>query len=112
MAIGSRDFRSPSRFALLQPVLQTLKPDERHSLMRRGHFYIWLFVVMLYLSSDLYSQSPSLFMSEEDFAARQQVAEREPWAKASLAALIKEADDFPRSYNQRFGLTDAAPPPE
>lgn len=80
--------------------------------MRRGYFYIWLFFVILYLSSNLYSQSPSLFMSEEDFAARQQVAEREPWAKASLTALIKEADDFPRSYNQRFGLTDAAPPSE
>lgn len=59
-----------------------------------------------------HSQSPSLFMSEKDFKIRQQIAEREPWAKASLAALIKEADDFPRSYNQRFGLADDAPPPE
>jgi len=25
---------------------------------------------------------------------------------------LKEADDFPRSYEQRFGLADAAPPPE
>ena len=70
---------------------------------------------MLFLLHSLgyiHGQSPSLFMSEEDFAARRQVADRELWARLSLAALIKEADDFPRSYNQRFGLTDAAPPPE
>jgi hypothetical protein len=60
----------------------------------------------------LYCQSPSLFMSEEDFRTRQQMAQREPWAKLDLASLIKEANDFPDSYNRRFGLHDAAPPPE
>ena len=68
--------------------------------------------LLLHAFGSMDCQSPSLFLSEQDFAARLQVAEREPWAKASLAALIKEADEFPRSYNQRFGLTDAAPPPE
>jgi oligo-alginate lyase len=60
----------------------------------------------------VYGQSPSLFLSQEDFKSRKQLAGREPWAKQSLDALITEADSFPRSYMQRFGLADAAPPPE
>jgi hypothetical protein len=80
--------------------------------MRSWYRFICVTFFLLHAFSCIRGQSPSLFMSDEDFTARQQVAEREPWARASLAALIKEADDFPRPYNQRFGLTEAAPPPE
>lgn len=77
---------------------------------------LWSFVGLLFLlncaSCHLIAQGPSLFMTEGDFTARRQLAEREPWANKSLDLLLKEADDFPRSYMQRFGLTDAAPPPE
>lgn len=59
-----------------------------------------------------YGQEPNLFMTRKDFANRLLLAQREPWAQQSLAALIKEADDFPRSYTDRFGLADAVPPPE
>jgi hypothetical protein len=58
------------------------------------------------------AQQPSLFLSQDDFKARLQLAQREPWAKASYDALLKEADDFPRSYITRFGTPDAAPPSE
>ena len=80
--------------------------------MRSWYYPICVTFLLLHAFGYIHGQSPSLFMSEEDFKVRQQVAEREPWAKASLAALIKEADDFPSSYNRRFGLTDAAPPAE
>ncbi|MBN9614087.1 MAG: hypothetical protein BGO25_00220 [Acidobacteriales bacterium 59-55] len=77
---------------------------------------LWSFVGLLFLlhcgACRLMAQGPSLFMTEGDFNARRQLAQREPWAKKSLDLLLKEADDFPRSYMQRFGLTDAAPPPE
>ncbi|NUQ29451.1 MAG: alginate lyase family protein [Acidobacteriaceae bacterium] len=59
-----------------------------------------------------HGQSPSLFLSEEDFKARQQLAQHETWAHDSLRALIQEADDFPHAYKTRFGVADAAPPPE
>ncbi|HZY63141.1 MAG TPA: alginate lyase family protein [Edaphobacter sp.] len=76
----------------------------------------WGFASLLLLfpcwSAQLIAQGPSLFMTQADFSARKQVAEREPWAKKSLSALLKEADDFPRSYTQRFGLTNTDPPPE
>jgi hypothetical protein len=67
---------------------------------------------LVYACGFVHGQSPSLFMSQADFKAREQLAEREPWAQQSLAALIKEADDFPLSYQKKFGLSDAAPPPE
>jgi len=41
-----------------------------------------------------------------------QIAQRQPWAKRSLEALVKEADDFPRAYDQRFGVNDGAAPLE
>ena len=79
--------------------------------MRKHSPLVWLLLVPL-ISSVLHAQNPSLFMSDADFAARKQVAEREVWAGKSLALLRKEADDFPRSYMQRFGLTNSAPPPQ
>lgn len=57
-------------------------------------------------------QRPSLFMNEDDFAARLQIAQHETWAKRNLDKLIQSADQFPNSYAQRFGLNDAEPPPK
>jgi hypothetical protein len=58
------------------------------------------------------ANAQSLFLSPADIAARKQLAEQQPWAKASLNLLLKEADDFPASYIKRFGTSDSAPPPE
>jgi hypothetical protein len=58
------------------------------------------------------AQAQSLFLSQSDIDARKQLAQQQPWAKASLDLLLKEADDFPASYIRRFGTPDAAPPPE
>lgn len=58
------------------------------------------------------AQDPSLFLSKADFQTRLQLAQREPWAKQSLTTLLQEADSFPGTYMARFGLHDAAPPPE
>lgn len=58
------------------------------------------------------AQSPSLFVTEQEFAARRDVAKREPWAKRDLAALLQEADAFPQSYESRFGLKSVELPPE
>jgi hypothetical protein len=69
-----------------------------------------LFLVNIPLVAN--AQGPSLFMGQEDFTARLQLAQREPWAKQSLDALIQRADQFPQSYTERFGLSEAVPPPE
>jgi hypothetical protein len=58
------------------------------------------------------AQAPSLFLSPADFKARMQLARQQPWAKASLDLLLREADNFPKSYTARFGTPDATPPPE
>ena len=84
----------------------------RESRMRTVRSLIVTMFLLLQAGARLHGQEPSLFMAEEDFKARKGLTEREPWAKQSFAALLKEADDFPRSYTARFGLKDAAPPPE
>jgi hypothetical protein len=58
------------------------------------------------------AQQPSLFLSSADFKVRTLLAQQQPWAKASLDFLLKEADSFPKSYTTRFGTADAAPPAE
>lgn len=62
--------------------------------------------------ADACAQDPSLFLSNQDFRDRVELARREPWARQDLDTLLKEPHDFPGSYQRRFGLTDAAPPPE
>ncbi len=56
------------------------------------------------------SQDPHLFLSLQDLEARKALTEREPWAKAAFAALLKEADAYPQDYLTRFGLTKVAAP--
>ena len=58
------------------------------------------------------AQSPSLFLTSKDFGERAEIAKREPWAKASLQQLIREANDFPVSYKKRFGLDSVELPPQ
>jgi hypothetical protein len=56
------------------------------------------------------SLDPHLFLSLQDFAVRKALVEREPWAKAALAAIIKEADGYPQDYLNKFGLTKVEAP--
>jgi hypothetical protein len=56
------------------------------------------------------SLDPHLFLTLQDFEARKAIAQREPWAKAALAAVLKEADGYPQDYLVKFGLTKVAAP--
>lgn len=69
-------------------------------------------LVAFLLCASPITQAQSLFLTQSDIAARKQLAQQQLWAKASLDLLLKEADDFPTSYEKRFGTPDAAPPPE
>lgn len=75
-------------------------------------FYIVLFVLSLAPWTQAQAQAPSLFLTLQDFHDRARVAKTEPWARASLQKLIREADAFPESYEKRFGLTSVELPPE
>ncbi len=55
-------------------------------------------------------REPHLFLTLQDFEARKAIAQREPWAKAALAAVLKEADGYPQDYLDKFGLTKVAAP--
>jgi oligo-alginate lyase len=56
------------------------------------------------------SLDPHLFLTLQDFEARKAIAQHEPWAKAALAAVLKEADGYPQSYLDKFGLTKVVAP--
>jgi hypothetical protein len=56
------------------------------------------------------SLDPHLLLTLQDFEARKAIAEREPWAKAALAAVLKEADGYPQDYLNKFGLTKVVAP--
>jgi hypothetical protein len=56
------------------------------------------------------SLNPHLFLTLQDFETRKAMAEREPWAKAALAAVLKEADGYPQDYLNKFGLTKVDAP--
>jgi hypothetical protein len=58
------------------------------------------------------AQAPSLFLTLQEFQNRTAIAQHEPWAKASLEQLIREANAFPESYEKRFGLQSVELPPE
>ena len=51
-------------------------------------------------------------MTLNDFHERAEIAQREPWARADLTSLIQDADQFPASYEKRFGLTSVNLPPK
>ena len=56
------------------------------------------------------SLDPHLFLTLKDFEARKAIAQHEPWAKAALAAVLKEADGYPQAYLKEFGLTKVEAP--
>jgi hypothetical protein len=56
------------------------------------------------------SLDPHLFLTLKDFEARKAIAQREPWAKAALAGVLKEADGYPQDYLNEFGLTKVEAP--
>jgi oligo-alginate lyase len=56
------------------------------------------------------SLNPHLFLTLQDFEARKVIVQHEPWAKAALAAVLKEADGYPQNYLDKFGLTKVAAP--
>jgi hypothetical protein len=80
--------------------------------MRRCSLFPVVSLLLLGTSLLAGAQQPSLFLSPADFKARAQLAQQQPWAKASLDLLLKEADSFPKSYTTRFGTSNATPPPE
>jgi oligo-alginate lyase len=75
-------------------------------------FRIVLTFVLAVSSLTMYGQVPSLMMTNKDFEVREELAKREPWAAAILETLIHDADEFPSSYEERFGLTSVELPPE
>jgi hypothetical protein len=56
------------------------------------------------------SLDPHLFLTLKDFEARKEIVQREQWAKAALAAVLKEADGYPQDYLKEFGLTKVEAP--
>jgi hypothetical protein len=56
------------------------------------------------------SLDPHLLLTLQDFAARKALAQREPWAHAALAALLKEADGYPHDYLTTFGFRKVEAP--
>ena len=56
------------------------------------------------------SLDPHLFLTLQDFETRKAIVQREPWAKAALTAIVREADGYPKDYLNRFGLTKVAAP--
>ena len=56
------------------------------------------------------SLDPHLFLTLQDFEARKAIVQREPWAKAALAAVLKEADGYPQDYLKQFGWTKVEAP--
>jgi hypothetical protein len=68
--------------------------------------------LLMFLGLRAHAQDPSLFLTIHDFKDRAEIANREAWAGADLAELIREASAFPKSYEERFGLSAVELPPE
>jgi hypothetical protein len=56
------------------------------------------------------SLDPHFVLTLKDFEARKTIVHREPWAKAALTAVLKEADGYPQDYLKEFGLTKIEAP--
>jgi hypothetical protein len=48
--------------------------------------------------------APHLLLGVEDFTRLNELAKAQPWAAAAKANLLKEADSFPRSYEEMYGV--------
>ncbi len=73
---------------------------------------LFLLAVLPCAGTRLLAQQPALFLSNRELAERNALAQREDWAGAQRVALLAEADQFPASYEQRFGLKGPELPPE
>jgi len=56
------------------------------------------------------SLDPHLLLTLQDFEVRKAIVQREQWATDALAALIREADEYPQSYLTKFGLQKVVAP--
>jgi len=56
------------------------------------------------------SLDPHLMLTLKDFDERKALVAREPWAKAALDRLLKEADGYPNDYLKTWGLTKVEAP--
>ncbi len=56
------------------------------------------------------SLDPHLLLTVQDFQARKAIAERQPWARDELVAIVKEADGYPQDYLKKYGLTKVEAP--
>jgi len=79
--------------------------------------FFWLAVVLIAgsFSNELMAQAPApphILLSTADFARLNELAKKEPWAAKQREAILKEAADFPASYEKRFGLSSMELPPE
>lgn len=55
---------------------------------------------------------PHLFLTEKDFARIRELAEQQPWAKKEEQKILDEAANFPRNYEESFGVKGVELPPE
>jgi oligo-alginate lyase len=58
------------------------------------------------------AQEPHLFLSVQEIAERNAIADREPWARAARDEMMQVANSFPEAYNKRYGLEKFAVPTE
>ena len=56
--------------------------------------------------------APHLLLGVDDFTRLNDLAKTQAWAGAERANLLKEADAFPRSYEERYGVHGVELPPE
>ena len=56
--------------------------------------------------------APRLLLDGEDFARIARLARTESWAAAERDAILRAAQEWPATHNQRYGLSEWAPPPE
>ncbi len=59
-----------------------------------------------------FASEPRLLLGPEDFARIRRLAESESWAASVRNAIVRAAEDWPAAHNQRYGLSEWAPPPE
>lgn len=75
-----------------------------------------LAVVLLaagFITTALSAQAqPHLLLDRSDFARLNQLAQSRPWAANQRQAILAEADAFPASHKERFGLTSLELPPK
>jgi len=58
------------------------------------------------------TQGPRLLLEAQDFQRIERLASSESWAASVRDAIIRAAEEWPAAHNQRYGLSEWAPPPE